>query len=220
MTFFKTGFEAEKKPDEIIGGSIKETQGYSKLGFGDKFLINRTKKNKKNKNKAESTILTLNDLPSHTSIDLNFLLAIIDSWDGSGKIKIYEPDFFNVKVDGKSVFRETFSNFRSDDQSYKAPEGGVLASPRKLGFTKRWKDSAYDMSLEPTLKNIAHTSDTLRVEWFASGKGWQGSRDESWAIDNVEVVLNGTTVPEPSTLSFLALGTLGAATLKRKQKAQ
>ena len=28
--------------------------------------------------------LTLTDLPAHTSVDLSFLLAIIDTWDGSG----------------------------------------------------------------------------------------------------------------------------------------
>ena len=33
----------------------------------------------------------------------------------------------------------------------------------------------------------------MTIEWFASGAGWQGSYDESWAIDNVEVIASGPT---------------------------
>jgi hypothetical protein len=45
-----------------------------------------------------------------------------------------------------------------------------------------YKDSAF--------QNISHTSSTLTVEWFTSGGGWQGGTDESWAIDNVVVLVD------------------------------
>jgi len=55
------------------------------------------------------------------------------------------------------------------------------------------------MGLDPLFTNIAHTADTLTVDFFASGPGWSGGGDESWAIENVSVSLNGT-VPEPASL--------------------
>jgi hypothetical protein len=50
------------------------------------------------------------------------------------------------------------------------------------------------MELDPTFNNIPHMVSTLTIEWFASGAGWQGGTDESWAIDNVEVILNDGAV--------------------------
>jgi hypothetical protein len=58
-------------------------------------------------------------------------------------------------------------------------------------------DSAYNMGLEPAFNAIPHTSSSLTIEWYASGAGWQGSTDESWAIDNMEVILHHTE-PENS----------------------
>ena len=48
------------------------------------------------------------------------------------------------------------------------------------------------------LKGIAHTSDTLTIDFFASGSGWQGGNDESWAIDNLQVTTHlSTPICEP-----------------------
>jgi hypothetical protein len=72
-----------------------------------------------------------------------------------------------------------------------------LARRADLGFNEGptyFGDSAYDMYQDPTFQNIPHTSSTLTVEWFTSGGGWQGGTDESWAIDNV-VVLVDNVVP-------------------------
>ncbi|MDP2046314.1 MAG: M23 family metallopeptidase, partial [Deltaproteobacteria bacterium] len=107
-------------------------------------------------------------------------LAIIDSWDGDGE---WGPDFFNVQVDGVSVFSQIF-------ESYSASPGVLLFSGEDLGFSSSWNDSAYNMYLEPTFQNIPHTGSTLTISWFASGPNWQGGDDESWAIENVQVVLN------------------------------
>lgn len=63
----------------------------------------------------------------------------------------------------------------------------ILAQYVDLGFLDFEPDSGYDLGPEPALQAIPHAASALTIEWFASGDGWQGSHDESWAIDNVEV---------------------------------
>ncbi len=178
------------------------------------------------------TTLTLSGLPTHNSISLGFLLAIIDSWDGSSTAKISKypvgPDNFNVRVDGNNIFSKTFSNDPNKTQTYQGAKLGSGLSAR--GFNSDWLDSAYDMGLDSAFKNIFHTGATLTVEWFASGPGWQGINalfgsihDESWAIDNVRVdlLLNGNPVPLPPTALLLGSGLLGLGLLgfRKKRKA-
>ena len=38
------------------------------------------------------------------------------------------------------------------------------------------------------MKDIPHSSDSLSIEIFASGSGWQGGDDASWAIDSFELM--------------------------------
>ena len=45
------------------------------------------------------------------------------------------------------------------------------------------------MDLVGQLSDIPHIADTLVIEWRATGAGWQGGDDESWAVDNVTVAL-------------------------------
>ncbi|WP_048316980.1 hypothetical protein, partial [Crocosphaera watsonii] len=68
-------------------------------------------------------------MPSHTSIDINFLLAIIDSWDGNHPT--FGPDFFNVKVDGVSIFSETFDQWNRP-KTYTSVHN-ILTSRTNLG---------------------------------------------------------------------------------------
>ena len=93
--------------------------------------------------------------------------------------------------------------------------GVELARKVQLGFELEPSiirlDSAYNMGLDPIFDNIPHTNDTLTIEWFASGSGYDF--EESWGIDNVEVIINQTqTVPEPrnnfAAFALLALGGL------------
>ena len=88
-----------------------------------------------------------------------------------------------------------------------------------LGFNNGWGDAAYDMGVDPTFDGISHTSSTLIIDWFASGAGWQGGIDESWAIDNVEVILNSTTpIPEPSTYLLFGIGTLSIFVISHQRR--
>jgi hypothetical protein len=181
---------------DVLDGitTTESVQGYGGVGgFGGDFLRNDTGGDYGSGGgpigtPGEPTRLTLTKLPRHSSVDINFLLAIIDWWDGSGPegCPICHPDIFNVRVDGVLVFSESFG-FHGPTF---VPPPGVLLAVSPLGFDPGTDDAAYDMGLNPTFDNIPHTAKTLTIEWFADGAGWQGGIDESWAIDNLEIVLN------------------------------
>jgi hypothetical protein len=184
--------------------AIEGVQGYSGLGspgnqFGGDFLRNTS-----TGNPASSTTLTLTGLPAHTSVNVNFLLGIIDSWDGYGVG--WGPDAFNVMVDGVSVFSQVFA-IASGSMTYLPGPGVQLSVGSNLGFGGSWTDNAYNMYEESAFQNIGHTGSSLTISWFASGAGWQGGGDESWAIENVRVDLNN--VPLPPTVMLLGSGLLG-----------
>ena len=149
-------------------------------GFEGNFLRNLT-----SGNPADTTTITINDLPPHDRLSIGFVLAIIDSWDGDAG----GGDFFTVRVDGENVFSHTFHSQDNGSQSYVAPQGVELARSIDLGFSSGPEslDSAYDLSKEPSLQDIAHSGESVTIEIFASGANWEGGDDESWAIDNFEV---------------------------------
>jgi hypothetical protein len=187
-----SGYFDSGVPSEFSGITTTEgVQGYDGLGtgsnvFGGNFL--------RNSNVPEAkTTLTLTGLPPHTSISIGFLLAIIDSWDGASGTCFATGDRFNVSVDGTTIFSEAFENSTCGVQTYIPPVGVELARRANLGFNTGatyYGDSAYDMYKDSAFQNISHTSSTLTVEWFTSGGGWQGGTDESWAIDNVVVLVD------------------------------
>lgn len=139
------------------------------------------------------TRLTLRDLPPHTRLDLGFLLAVIDSWDG--------VELFQVLVDETLLFSHSFQLASGDHSSYDpAPPGALLSSGTNLGYSSGFyygHDRAYDLAAEPALQNIAHTADSVTIVWrldAVPGGGasfWQGGTDESWALDHVRVTVHG-----------------------------
>jgi hypothetical protein len=166
-------------------------QGYNGLGTGSNvfsgdFLRNST---------DSSTTLTLTNLPPHGSVNIKFLLAIIDSWDGLGAAcGTSGPDNFVITIDGVTVFSYFFDNINCGAQTYIPPSNVELARRVQLGFNPAnvfHIDSAYDLGLDPTFLSIPHTSNTLTVVWSAPAS--QGGMDESWGIDNLEVSLNTPT---------------------------
>ena len=179
-------FEDVVKPMEFTGnGVVISSGGFSSDGFGGYFLWSN----------GPHIILTLTDLPAHDSIDLNFLFAVINTWDGSsGWGGTVYPDYFNVSVGGVLIFRETFDFRQLGDQTYTPPTGVLLASRPNT-----YESAAYNMGLDPIFDGIVHTDSTLTIEWWADGSGWQGTDptipyvDESFAIDNIEIVLNGVS---------------------------
>ena len=213
VTFFSADFNSGV-PSEFSGTTTAEgVQGYAGLGtdlnvFGGDFLRNSDVS-------GAATTLTLTNLPPHDSISLSFLLAIIDSWDGD--ISCFGTnDGFNVSVDGTTIFSEAFENSTCGVQTYIPSVGVELARRASLGFNTTavyFGDSAYDMGLDPTFQNIPHTSSTLTIEWFTSGSGWQGGDDESWAIDNVQVILNNAAPGAIVQLDATTLAQLNGETV-------
>lgn len=213
---FETGTPAQVGGTGVLTG----TQGYGALGFGNTFLRTQA-----GNGVANGISVTLTNLPSHSSVDIDFLLAVIDSWDGVGN-PTHGPDGLTVAIDGVPIFAEVFENSFSGVQTYTPPIGVELARHADLGFTpvgSFFRDSAYDMGLDTTFDNIAHTASTLTISWYRhSGRQINGSSsvpvDESWAIDNVSVRLNAmNSVPEPSTLMIACCcGILGLGCRRRR----
>lgn len=176
-------------PDFVEPGTCTSTpsQGYEPLGpegnqFGPTFLRCET---------AQVITITLDDLPPHDTISIDFLFAAIDSLDGEGTPPA--GDYFRIDLDGTTIFREAFANATPTQiQTYEpaVPEV-VLARRVDLGFSGPggfFTDSAYDMSLDPQFDNIPHTGSTAEVVFSLEGEGVQSLADESWAIDNVRVM--------------------------------
>jgi len=192
MIVFSTDFNNGVPPQFSGVADLVNVQGYVGYGtgtdtFSGDFLQNSSMP-------PMPTILTLNNFPAHTSIDLHFLLAVIDSWDGSGPSTCCGPDTLTIKIDGQPILSAIFDNaWGNGSQTYFPPQAVVLVRAVELGFRdidSHDQDSAYDVSNDPRFSNIPHTASTLTVERYASGGNWQGGGDESLAIDNLVVILH------------------------------
>ncbi|CAN5689389.1 hypothetical protein BH11PLA1_BH11PLA1_02640 [soil metagenome] len=206
-------FETPLGPEWTGAGALESVQGYSFAGNGANVFTGTFLRNDSVLipgspiPDAQSSTLTLTGLGAHTAVRLEFLLAIIDSWDGINGSP--GPDRFGIRIDGVTVFIHIFA-IQSGGSSYTPPPNGQIFSGA-AGFSN-FNDLGFDMSLEPTLNNIPHSASTMTIEFFASGPGWQGSTDESWAIDNLRVY---TIVPTPGAMGLLGLGALVAGRRKR-----
>jgi hypothetical protein len=185
-TVFFTDFESGLPAELSATGCILDgVQGYAGLGpvgsqFGGQFLRYTSVP-------LYDTQVTLTNLPAHDHLKLSFLLAVIDSWDGTELLK--------VSIDGTEVFSHWFQLALGDASSYVDPPGGLLSSGVNLGFSNGsyyFRDRAYNMDVDPIFE-IPHTASSVTIVWqlgAISGPAanqWQGGGDESWAIDNVRV---------------------------------
>jgi hypothetical protein len=207
-TDFESGMPAEMT---TLGTAIEGTQGWAALGhpgntYGAHFL-------RYSSITLYDTKLVLRGLPAHTHVSLGFLLALIDSWDGT--------ELYQVTVNGNLLFDHWFQLATGDTSSWHAPLGATLSRGTNLGFSNGsyyGRDRAYDLGFEPAFQDIPHTADSLVVVWKMSAisggaaQQWQGGTDESWAIDNVRVSLRlaGTDVDDAASVSGLALAIAGA----------
>ncbi len=200
--FYYNNFDTLVTPSAGGSGSLVPSGAFSGLGSGANTFSGDFLRNTSGGNPGQATEIQLTGLPAHNFVNLGFLLAIIDSWEGTAG-----PDTFNVEIDGVSVLSASFSNLSAATQGYTAPAASILALRQDLGFstdTDAFKDSAYDASLFPELQNIAHTASTLTIRIYGSGAGWLGSDDESFAIDNLAVRLKSSATAGGSTQSLVA----------------
>ena len=187
---FSSDFNGATVPAEISGpGTLASVEGYDGLGPAGNTYSGQFLRNAATGNPATATTLTLFDLPPHQSISIRFLLSIIDSWEGNN-------DRFTVTLDGEDVFSNTFRN-NNVGQGYPYPTGTLIFRNQEAAAssgTNALRDSGYDMSREPSLRDIPHTASTATITFFASGNNWDGGDDESWAIDNLEVMVSPAPV--------------------------
>lgn len=226
ITVFTTDFESGPVAEISGAGGIESTQGLSGFGFDNSFYRNASAQS--GGSGSYSTVLTLSGLQSHTSIDLNFFFAALDSWD------IGNPyaDVFNVLVDGTAVLTDSFA--ANGSGTYAAPGGSEIFLDLPLySGTPHFNEAAYDMGPLSNFTNIAHTGSDLTIEFFTTSldlnnvggtpNGWSGGTDESFALDNIEIILNGidvADVPEPATNILLGLGLLTLGLRQRKLMAR
>ncbi len=219
VTVYSCDFESGADVTPFSGVvSIQSTGGFHPYGFGDQYLWNTS-----TGNPSGATVLSLSNLPAHAYIEVRYDFCQIESWDGNGEGS-GTKDFFVTEVDGSTVFdgpiMRAYDVAQMTDERWAVLSSISRDDPRVIVFGEQlvqthwdpspYKEAAYRMGYEEL---IPHVGDTLTVRWFASGNGWQGGNDESWAIDNVEVILHH--VPEPATMGLLALG--GLAVLKRRK---
>jgi len=134
--------------------------------------------------------LTLQNLPAHDFLCIEFDLYIIESWDG-GHPK-WGNDRFGVRLDGAQVMLDSFGHWRfgtradgaNFDQTYgpnALNQAGTGTSERNtLGYDK-WGNQVHPISL----CNLEHTASSATVEFF--GLGLQSLNDESWGMDNLTI---------------------------------
>jgi len=203
-TLYSNDFEASAAGFSGAG-SLQGTQGYAGLGYGQQFLRNET-----GGSPQAPSVLGLNLAGAATGVMLSLDLGIIDSWDGPG---CCGPDFFNVRVDGVTVFSEVFSLFTGPTVH---PALALKSYGTQLGFSGSWGDAAYVLTLN--LGNLGAGAHT--IDFFASG-GWQAGLDESWGIDNVLVTGDvAQVIPEPETYALMlaGLGVVGAVARRRRSR--
>lgn len=192
--FYQTGFES-------VVGSEWSTDRTSVTPAGNRTFLGDFAN--------ETATLTLTNLPAHTSLTLSFDLFAIRSWDGnstdiSQQYGPLGPDIFDVSIGGgQTLLHTTFSNHfdssissSSTRQAYPdAFPGGDhaagtgAAEKNSLGYfhpviATQSMDSVYRVTL-----TFEHTGPSLTLDF--SALGLQEITDESWGLDNVQIVENG-----------------------------
>ncbi len=142
----------------------------------------------------QSVSLILTNLPAHTQLSVCLDLYVIRSWDGNtisdpGR-GATGPDHWTLGVLGQpTALDTTFTNWADYQQAY--PDNyptnhPALTGAREIGTLGYTYDSQPMDSVYRVLVTIDHADDFAVLNFTASGL--QGLDDESWGIDNIEVI--------------------------------
>lgn len=162
--------------------TISEFNGDSVLGF----LTN------------QQAIYTQTGLSTHEYVKVEFDLYIHDTWDGNDVST--GVDSWKMNVDGNSVINTTFSNFSYRTQAYpnNAPAvnanftGSVNSSlPARCNLGGGAPSSKYRIS-----KIIPHNTSTISI--VLEALGLEELCNESWSIDNFQLLLGAGSAPVSS----------------------
>lgn len=188
---FNSGLPAEFTVSNFAVGAVnsraRPDADYLDYGFSGNWLRTSTAG-------TQTATVTLTDLPPHTWVDLDFLLAVLDSMDGN-------EGPFTVKIDGQTIFSQAFLGSFAPGAPIELVRNVQLGG--NLGADPWWRDSAFHLGLLPAFSNIPHSASTMTIE-FSAGVN-QDFTDESYAIDNLTVSFG---VPEPSALLLALAGLL------------
>ncbi len=154
---------------------------------------------------ADTVCLSLNNLPQHATVTVEFDLFVIRSWDGNqidapANLIAYTidstvgPDYWLLEADGTTLIATTFTNWADLQQgypgnlsmaSYSYPAWAGAEEIGTLGyeFFGLPQDAVYHLEF-----TFAHTGDTLDLEFIS--QQLQDIFDESWGLDNVVVSIS------------------------------
>lgn len=202
--------------DSAFGGAtfplpaIKAPDSFTNHGASGQWLINLARGAG-----TGAATLSFTNLPTHESIDIDFLLAAGDSIDSTDLTNII------LRVDGTTIWQFQFTASGNNltgpgivklvgngnlDNYYREQWANNTAGPTNSNdrFAQSWiGDSFYNMGGFSNFTAIPHTSDTLTIEIIHNLSS--AYTDEYLAIENIGVTLNGV-IPEPSTLALLGFG--------------
>jgi hypothetical protein len=148
------------------------------------------------------SVLELTGLAAHTSVQLQFLLGFLESWDSTNGTVI--PDLLDITINGTPLMTGlTTTNASGTIENYGL--GTKLISGTEINQTAFFTDTLAGYNFV-----VPHTSSTLSIGFGAYGAGWQGGGDEAFGLDAFRILLvddrGGGAVPEPATWAMLLLG--------------
>lgn len=156
-----------------------------------------------------SVVLTLNNLPVHSNITISFDLFVLESWDGNGG----GPDRWMLSAVGNNVFTTTFAHAPGQTQAYPGNYPGSSNPPytgaievNTLGGGIRWLQGNGVYHID---KTTPHSQGSMQITFSATGLqqviNGNGDWDESWGLDNVQVMVDDGWIFNSSTGSYYHL---------------